>query len=105
MYRLGQPMMLTIDESMKSRRQALNIPLDLSSSRARRNSLTGRNTASRRCRRFGVLQGVDVDTYLVDLPQRVSEHRASEVIDLSPRVWKTKFAHCPIRSDLALAEQ
>lgn len=51
------------------------------------------------------LQGVDVYTYLVDVLQRVSEHPASEVIDLTPRVWKTKFAHCPIKSDLALAEQ
>jgi len=37
--------------------------------------------------------------------QRISEHPASQVIDLTPRVWKTKFAHDPMRSDLALAEQ
>ena len=51
------------------------------------------------------LQGVDPYIYLVDVLQRVSEHPASQVIDLTPRVWKTKFAHDPIKSDLALAEQ
>lgn len=51
------------------------------------------------------LQGVDVYTYLVDVLQRVSAHPARDVIDLTPRVWKTKFSHNPIKSDLALAEQ
>ena len=51
------------------------------------------------------LQGVDPYTYLVDVLQRISEHPASQVIDLTPRVWKTKFAHDPMKSDLALAEQ
>jgi transposase len=51
------------------------------------------------------LQGVDVYTYLVDVLQRVSEHPAKDVIDLTPRVWKTKFSHNPMKSDLALAEQ
>ena len=49
------------------------------------------------------LQGVDPYTYLVDVLQRISEHPASQVADLTPRVWKTKFAHDPMKSDLALA--
>ena len=53
----------------------------------------------------GKLQGVDVYTYLVDVLQRVGEHPAREVIDLTPRVWKTRFSHNPIKSDLALAKQ
>jgi len=37
--------------------------------------------------------------------QRISEHAASKVIELTPRVWKTMFADHPMKSDLALAEQ
>jgi transposase len=51
------------------------------------------------------LQGVDPYTYLVDVLQRISEHPASQVLDLTPRVWKTKFSQDPMRSDLALAGQ
>jgi transposase len=51
------------------------------------------------------LQGVDPYTYLVDVLQRISEHPASQVADLTPRVWKTKFSHDPMKSDLALADQ
>jgi transposase len=51
------------------------------------------------------LQGVDVYTYLVDVLQRVGEHPARDVIDLTPRVWKTRFSQNPIKSDLALAKQ
>lgn len=51
------------------------------------------------------LQGVDPYTYLVDVLQRISEYPAKQVIDLTPRVWKTKFADAPMKSDLALAEQ
>ena len=51
------------------------------------------------------LQGVDPYTYLVDVLQRVSAHPASHVADLTPRVWKSKFAHDPMKSDLALALQ
>jgi hypothetical protein len=51
------------------------------------------------------LQGVDPYVYLVDVLQRISEHPASQVIDLTPRVWKTKFSQDPMRSDLALAGQ
>ena len=46
------------------------------------------------------LQGVDPYTYLVDVLQRVGEHPASRVTELTPRVWKTMFAKDPLRSDL-----
>jgi hypothetical protein len=48
------------------------------------------------------LHGVDVYTYLVDVLQRVGTHPAKDVLDLTPRVWKMKFAHAPMKSDLAL---
>jgi hypothetical protein len=51
------------------------------------------------------LHGIDVYTYLVDVLQRVSIHPANDVIELTPRVWKTKFAHAPMKSDLAIADQ
>ena len=51
------------------------------------------------------LQGVDPYTYLVDVLQRISEHPASRVIELTPREWKTRFADNPLKSDLALADQ
>lgn len=47
------------------------------------------------------LHGVNFYDYLVDVLQRISEHPASKVIELTPRVWKTKFAHAPMRSDVA----
>ena len=47
------------------------------------------------------LQGVDPYTYLVDVLQRIAEHPAKRVIELTPRVWKTMFADHPLRSDLA----
>jgi transposase len=37
--------------------------------------------------------------------QRVSIHPAKEVIDLTPRVWKTKFSQNPMKSDIAFADQ
>ena len=46
------------------------------------------------------LQGVHPYTYLVDVLQRVSLHPAKEVIDLTPRVWKEKFADNFFTSDL-----
>jgi transposase len=51
------------------------------------------------------LQGVDPYTYLVDVLQRISEHPASRVIELTPREWKTRFADNPLKSDLDLASQ
>ena len=46
------------------------------------------------------LQGVDPYTYLVDVLQRVGQHPATRVMELTPRVWKTLFADRPLRSDL-----
>lgn len=44
------------------------------------------------------LHGVDPYTYLVDVLQRVSEHPASKVEQLTPRLWKELFADQPMRS-------
>ena len=46
------------------------------------------------------LQGVDPYPYLVDVLQRVGQHPAKRVVELTPRVWKTLFADRPLRSDL-----
>ena len=51
------------------------------------------------------LQGVNPYTYLVDVLQRINVHPASKVIELTPRVWKEKFADNPMKSDLVLADQ
>ncbi len=41
-------------------------------------------------------------TYLVDVLQRVAHQPASKVEELTPRIWKEKFANNPLRSDLYL---
>jgi len=46
------------------------------------------------------LHDVEPYDYLVDVLQRVSQHPASLVEHLTPRVWKTLFANNPLRSDL-----
>jgi transposase len=46
------------------------------------------------------LHGVDPYTYLVDVLQRISEHPASRVAELTPRLWKQHFAANPLRSDI-----
>jgi len=46
------------------------------------------------------LQGVDPYTYLVDVLQRVGVHPAKDIEELTPRLWKEKFASSPMRSDL-----
>jgi transposase len=46
------------------------------------------------------LQGVDPYTYLVDVLQRVGQHPAARVAELTPRQWKHHFANNPLRSDL-----
>lgn len=46
------------------------------------------------------LQSIDPYTYLVDVLQRVSVHPAKKVEELTPRCWKTCFAHAPLKSDL-----
>ena len=46
------------------------------------------------------LQGLSPTVYLTDVLQRVSEHPARGVIELTPRRWKALFADNPLRSDL-----
>lgn len=46
------------------------------------------------------LHGIDPYTYLVDVLQRVGQHPAARVAELTPRLWKQNFAVNPLRSDL-----
>jgi transposase len=46
------------------------------------------------------LHDIDPYTYLVDVLQRVGEHPASRVAELTPRLWKEHFAANPLRSDI-----
>ncbi len=46
------------------------------------------------------LHGVDPYQYLVDVLQRVASHPATEVAELTPRLWKDRFAADPMTSDL-----
>lgn len=46
------------------------------------------------------LHGIDPYTYLVDVLQRVGEHPASRVSELTPRLWKQLSAANPLRSDI-----
>ena len=46
------------------------------------------------------LQRIDPYTYLVDVLQRIGQHPASAVAQLTPRQWKQHFAANPLRSDL-----
>lgn len=47
------------------------------------------------------LHDINPYTYLVDVMQRVSEHPASDVLGLTPREWKVRFADSPMRSNLS----
>jgi len=49
------------------------------------------------------LHGVDPYTYFVDVLQRVGQHPASRVAELTPRLWKQHFAAAPLRSHLHTA--
>ena len=46
------------------------------------------------------LHDIDPYTYLVDVLQRVAQHPASRVAELTPRLWKNHFFAEPLRSDL-----
>jgi len=50
------------------------------------------------------LHGIEPYTYLVDVLQRVGQHPASRVAELTPRLWKQHFAANPLRSDLHKAQ-
>jgi hypothetical protein len=47
------------------------------------------------------LHGIDPYTYHVDVPQRISEHPASRVAELTPRLWKHHFAANPMHSEIS----
>lgn len=49
------------------------------------------------------LHDIDPYTYLVDVLQRIGVHPASRVAELTPRMWKQRFATEPMRSDVHLA--
>lgn len=46
------------------------------------------------------LHDIDPYTWLVDVLQRVGQHPAAKVAQLTPRLWKQHFADNPLRSDL-----
>lgn len=46
------------------------------------------------------LHNIDPTTYLVDVLQRVAQHPATRVAELTPVQWKQHFAAQPLRSDL-----
>jgi len=48
------------------------------------------------------LHDINPYTYLTDVLQRVGQHPASRVEELTPRLWKEKFADNPLQSDLRL---
>ena len=51
------------------------------------------------------LHDINPYTYLVDVLQRVGEHPASKVAELTPVNWKQKFADQPMRSDVEVGRQ
>ena len=51
------------------------------------------------------LHGINPHTYLVDVLQRISQHPASQVLQLTPRAWKTRFAANPLCSDLDIGDR
>ncbi len=44
------------------------------------------------------LHKINPYTYLVDVLQRINEHPASKIEELTPRLWKGKFAQNPMKS-------
>src|SRR5690606_31230843 len=46
------------------------------------------------------LHDIDPYDYLVDVLQRVGQHPAARVDELTPRMWKQRFAANPLRSPL-----
>ncbi|WP_435106157.1 transposase domain-containing protein [Arhodomonas sp. AD133] len=46
------------------------------------------------------LHGITPYTYLVDVLQRIGQHPAGEIITLTSRVWKARFAHDSLTSDV-----
>jgi len=50
------------------------------------------------------LHDINPYTYLVDVLQRVSLHPAAKVRELTPRLWKDKFADKPLQSDIDMLD-
>lgn len=48
------------------------------------------------------LHDINPHVYLTDVLQRVQIHPNNEILDLTPRLWKEKFANDPLQSDLML---
>jgi transposase len=46
------------------------------------------------------LHEINTYDYLVDVPQRVGQHPVARVAELTPKMWKTRFASRPLQSDL-----
>lgn len=46
------------------------------------------------------LHGIDPYTYQVDVLQRLGQHPAARVGELTPTNWKASFAHQPLQPDL-----
>jgi hypothetical protein len=46
------------------------------------------------------LHQIDPYDYLIDVLQRVAQHPAARVHELTPRLWKQHFASSPLRSAL-----
>jgi len=46
------------------------------------------------------LQDINPYTYLTDVLLRIGDHPASRLAELTPRLWKEKFAANPLRSGL-----
>lgn len=59
-------------------------------------ALTGAHARPARCSPGDI----DPATYLTDVLQRVGQHPASRVAELTPLLWKQHFAANPQRSDL-----
>lgn len=49
------------------------------------------------------MHDINAYDYLVDVLQRVSQHPASRVAELTPRLWKERFSGNPLRSPLDVA--
>ena len=50
-----------------------------------------------------LMQDVDPRVWLTDVLLRIDTHPASRVHELTPRLWKTRFADNPMTSDAAAA--
>jgi transposase len=50
------------------------------------------------------LHEIDPYTYLVDVLQRVGQHPAARVAELTPRLWKQHLAADPLCSDLSFIQ-